>query len=158
MRPSCGFDSCITNTCPRREMSRKRNSEVRDKDSRKSRVNHRAPELGECRSPPVHSPWLIIAPLACFLSLFNLFTISPHLVLMESQTLTLKSTSGFSCCGPVTKSCPTLCSPMDCSMPSFSVLHHLPELAQTHVESVMPSNHLQPSTSGRLVVKRNSMR
>jgi len=33
----------------------------------------------------------------------------------------------------VTQSCPTLCGPMDCSMPGFPVLHHLPELAQTHV-------------------------
>ena len=32
---------------------------------------------------------------------------------------------------------------MDCSMPGFPVLHHLPELAQTHViEFVIPSNHL----------------
>ena len=34
---------------------------------------------------------------------------------------------------------------MDCSRPSFPVLHHLPKLAQTHVhvhESVMPSNRL----------------
>ena len=27
----------------------------------------------------------------------------------------------------------TLCNTMDCSMPGFPVLHHLPELAQTHV-------------------------
>ena len=33
----------------------------------------------------------------------------------------------------VAKSCPTLCSPMDCSTPGFSVLHYLPEFAQTHV-------------------------
>ena len=31
---------------------------------------------------------------------------------------------------------------MDCSTPGFPVLHHLPELAQTHVHWVMPSNHL----------------
>ena len=32
---------------------------------------------------------------------------------------------------------------MDCSMPCFTVLHHLPEIAQTHVHwSVMPFNHL----------------
>ena len=32
---------------------------------------------------------------------------------------------------------------MDCSMPGFPILHHLPELAQTHVhELVMPLNHL----------------
>ena len=49
----------------------------------------------------------------------------------------------LSCCS-VTQSCPTLCNPMDCSTPGFPVLHHLPELAQTHVpiESMMPSNHL----------------
>ena len=39
--------------------------------------------------------------------------------------------------------CPTLCHPMDCSIPGFPVHHQLPELTQTHVhESVMPSNHL----------------
>ena len=45
------------------------------------------------------------------------------------------------CCS-VTKSCLTLCDPMDCSMPGFPVLHHFLELAQTHIELVMPSNHL----------------
>ena len=35
-----------------------------------------------------------------------------------------------------TQSCPTLCNPMDCSTPVFAVLHHLPELAQTHVHWV----------------------
>ena len=33
----------------------------------------------------------------------------------------------------VTQLCPTLCDPMDCSMPGFSVHHQLPELTQTHV-------------------------
>ena len=33
----------------------------------------------------------------------------------------------------VTQSCPTLCDPMDCSMPGFRIHHQLPELAQTHV-------------------------
>ena len=33
----------------------------------------------------------------------------------------------------VAKSYLTLCNPMDCSMPGFPVLHHLPEFAQTHV-------------------------
>ena len=43
----------------------------------------------------------------------------------------------------VTQLCLTLCNPMNCSTPGFSVHHPLPELAQTHVcESVMPSNHL----------------
>ena len=40
------------------------------------------------------------------------------------------------CCCSVTQSCPTLCNPMDSSMPGFPVLDHLPELAQTHVHWV----------------------
>ena len=32
----------------------------------------------------------------------------------------------------VTKLCPTLCDPMDCSMPGFPVLHCLQEFAQAH--------------------------
>ena len=36
------------------------------------------------------------------------------------------------CCS-VAKSCPTLCNPMDYSMPGFPVLHSLPGFAQTHV-------------------------
>ena len=38
---------------------------------------------------------------------------------------------------------PTLCNPMDCSMPGFPVLHHLPELTQTHVHRV--GDAIQPS-------------
>ena len=37
------------------------------------------------------------------------------------------------CCCSVVKSCPTLCDPMSCSIPGFSVHHNLPEFAQTHV-------------------------
>ena len=33
----------------------------------------------------------------------------------------------------VAKSCPTLCDPMDCSLPGLPVHHQLPELTQTHV-------------------------
>ena len=40
------------------------------------------------------------------------------------------------CCCSVAQSCLTLCDPMDCSMPGFPILHHLPELAQTHVHWV----------------------
>ena len=43
----------------------------------------------------------------------------------------------------VAQSCPTLCDPMDCSMPGFSVHHQLLELAQTHVHRV--SDAIQPS-------------
>ena len=41
------------------------------------------------------------------------------------------------------QSCPTLCESMDCSMPGFTVHHHLPELAQTHIHWV--SDAIQPS-------------
>ena len=47
------------------------------------------------------------------------------------------------CCCSVTKSCSTLCNPMDCSTPGLPVPHHLPEFAEVHVRwSVMSSNHL----------------
>ena len=36
----------------------------------------------------------------------------------------------------VTQSCPTLCDPMNCSMPGLPVHHHLPEFTQTHVHRV----------------------
>ena len=39
-------------------------------------------------------------------------------------------------CYSVTKLCPTLCNPMDCSVPGFPVLHHLLEFAQAHVHLV----------------------
>ena len=46
------------------------------------------------------------------------------------------------------KLCLTLCNPMDCSTPGFSVLHYLPELAQTHVhwvsDVIPPSYPLSP--------------
>jgi len=36
----------------------------------------------------------------------------------------------------VAQSCPTLCDPMNCSTPSLSVHHQLPEFTQTHVHRV----------------------
>ena len=36
----------------------------------------------------------------------------------------------------VAKLCPTLCEPMNCSTPGFSVQHYLPEFAQTHANWV----------------------
>ena len=37
----------------------------------------------------------------------------------------------------VTQSCQTLCNPMDCSTPGFSVHHQLPELTQTHIHLIL---------------------
>ena len=47
------------------------------------------------------------------------------------------------CCFSVARSCPPLCDTIYFSMPGFSVLHYLPELAQTHVHWVGDS--IQPS-------------
>ena len=43
----------------------------------------------------------------------------------------------------VTQSCPTLCDPMDCSMPGLPIHHQLPEFTQIHVHWV--SDAIQPS-------------
>ena len=51
----------------------------------------------------------------------------------------------------VTQSSPALWNPMDCSTPSFPVLHHLLELAQTHVhrvgDAIQPSHPLSSPSS-----------
>ena len=43
----------------------------------------------------------------------------------------------------VAQSCPTLCNPMNCSMPGLPVHHQLPEFTQTHVHWVRDA--IQPS-------------
>ena len=43
----------------------------------------------------------------------------------------------------VSQSCPTLCNPMNCSVPGLPVHHQLPEFTQTHVHRV--SDAIQPS-------------
>ena len=43
----------------------------------------------------------------------------------------------------IAQSCPTLCDPMDCSMPGLPVHHQLPAFAQTHVHWV--GDTIQPS-------------
>ena len=48
----------------------------------------------------------------------------------------------YSCC-LITKSCLTLCDPMEWSVLGFPVLHYLPEFAQTHVHWV--SDAIPPS-------------
>ena len=43
----------------------------------------------------------------------------------------------------IAQSCPTLCNPMNCSMPGLPVHHQLPESTQTHVHRV--GDAIQPS-------------
>ena len=49
---------------------------------------------------------------------------------------------------------PTLCYPMDCSMPGFPLHHQLPEVTQTHVhwvgDAFQPSHSLSTPFSSRL--------
>ena len=59
--------------------------------------------------------------------------------LLSSRT---QACLGGGCCS-VTKLCPTLCNPMNCSTPGFPVLHYLPEFAQIHVHWVCDA--IQPS-------------
>ena len=47
------------------------------------------------------------------------------------------------CCCSVAQLCLTLCNPMNCSMPGFSVSHYLPEFPQSHVHWV--NDIIQPS-------------
>ena len=44
-------------------------------------------------------------------------------------------------CVLVAQSCPTLCDPMDCSMPGFPVHQQLLKVAQTHVHQVSDAIH-----------------
>ena len=54
------------------------------------------------------------------------------------------------CCCSVTKSCPALCKPMDCSVPGFPVLHYLLQFAKTHIhwvgDAIQPSHPLSPTS------------
>ena len=52
------------------------------------------------------------------------------------------------CCCSVTQLCLTLSNPLDCSTPGFPRLHHLLELAQTHVHRVGWLCHPTISSSG----------
>ena len=64
------------------------------------------------------------------------------------MSLLFNMLSQFSSVRSVIQSCLNLCDPMDCSMPGLPVLHHLLELAQTHVhwvnDAVQPSHPLLP--------------
>ena len=55
----------------------------------------------------------------------------------------------YSC--SVAQSCPTLCNPMDCSIPGFPVFHSLPGFAQTHVhgvdDTIQPFQPVSPFSS-----------
>ena len=74
---------------------------------------------------------------SCSLSQWCHPTISSSVVQLEKTDINIYMANWYSVqFSTVTQLCLTLCDPMDCSMQGLSVLHHLPELAQTHVHQV----------------------
>ena len=66
-------------------------------------------------------------------------------IIIKGKVLAFAVTTSFSSVqfSSITQSCPTLCDPMNHSMPGLPIHHQLPESTQTHsTQSVMPSNHL----------------
>ena len=59
----------------------------------------------------------------------------------------------------VTQSCPTLCDPMDHSMPALPVHHQLPQFTQTHVhcvgDAIQPSHPLSSPSPPALNLSQN---
>ena len=71
------------------------------------------------------------------------FSMSYFLLQRNGQWFCMNTKQFFWCCS-VTKSCPTLCNPMDCSTPGFPVLHYLLSLLKLmSIELVIPLNHSQ---------------
>ena len=75
---------------------------------------------------------------------------------MKNQTVIYPYNWTLCCCCSVMQSCSTLCEPMDCSTPGCPVLHHLPELAQTHVhwfnDAIQPSNQMPSNQKDALLL------
>ena len=72
-------------------------------------------------------------------SVLPVYAFLPHPRLLPTTDLFMVSIQFSS----ATQSYPTLCNPMDCSTPGFSVHHQLPGFTQTHVHWV--SDAIQPS-------------
>ena len=87
-----------------------------------------------CQYPPLYI-WVSRGPETC---------------VAEPALLGHPVKSGEGCYCSVTKSCPTLHDPMDCSTPGFPVPHHLPEFVQVHahwVSDAIPPSHPLSSPS-----------
>ena len=99
--------------------------------------------LFECVNVPVSR--LRVSTSSIWLGFCECESVRMHVKSMNvSMSLFL---SALGCCS-VTQSCPTLCNPMDCSMPGFPVLHYFLEFAQTLVlwvsGAIQPSHPLLP--------------
>ena len=65
------------------------------------------------------------------------------IVQLSHPYMTTGKTIAFTQIRSVAQSCPTLCNPMNSSMPGLPVHHQLPEFTQTHIHRV--SDTIQPS-------------
>ena len=68
-------------------------------------------------------------------------------IVLGNWISTSKRTELDSCCSVAKSDCLTLCDPMNCSTPGFSVLHYLSEFAQTHVNCVSDAIQLSDPLS-----------
>ena len=93
--------------------------------------------------PYLESPLLLLEKGVCYVGIWRMTMLTPtYLSTNQSEDYPLTDHSFefllFSC-----SVMSHFCSPMDCSTPCLFVLHHLLELAETHVHWV--SNSIQPS-------------
>ena len=88
---------------------------------------------------PLPSPKVYLVSTRSSRSRLNMLNLSRQIILPNI----LSFVEAFVQFSSVVQSCPTLCNPMDFSMPGFPVHHQLPELTQTHVHWV--GNAIQPS-------------
>ena len=97
---------------------------------------------GSCQHPETFLKFLLRVSyqLHSFLQEYFLsFYFSTHHIITHPRLFHLQFSS-------VTQSCPTLCNPMNCSMPGLPVHHQLPEFTETHVhqfgDAIQPSHPL----------------
>ena len=71
--------------------------------------------------------------LICYLLGMLQFDVFTFRSVIHFELILVKYVRSVSSCCSVAKSRPAFCESMNCSMPGFSVLHNLPEFAETHV-------------------------
>ena len=87
---------------------------------------------------------ILASGYSCHRRLFSIQVIShKNLIAILSKVFHTKvTTKAFSQFSSVAQSCPTLCDPMNCSMPGLPVHHQLPEFTQTQVHRAIDA--IQP--------------
>ena len=96
---------------------------------------------------PVPRAFIVIrcgfSKLLWFIISASISPLDPESRPFSRSCFTLTASSLTHSCASVAKSCPTFCDLVGCSTPGLPVLHHLLELAQTHVRWV--SDAIQPT-------------